>query len=208
MPECGGSARTRRRRCRWTTWFAPSRPRVVERRRVRLTRDVSVRTSQVAPATTTKLIPSATTTPPRPNSSTTTPPSGDPTRRDTLSLAAFAALAAIELVAPDEPGEQGDLGRVVDPCQDGLDGGDEERRPDPVRGHGQEREQRDGLEEVRRDERAAQVPAVDQAAGERTEHDRDRQLDQEQRGRQRARRRLGEDVHRAARPAAASRPCR
>ena len=38
-----------------------------------------------------------------------------------------------QLVGTDEPGQERDLGRVVDPRQDGLDGGDEERRPDPVR---------------------------------------------------------------------------
>ncbi len=70
----------------------------------RLAREVSVRTNQVAPATTTKLIPSATTTPPRPKSSTTTPPSGDPTSRERLSLAAFAALAAISWSGPTSRG--------------------------------------------------------------------------------------------------------
>ena len=100
-----------------------------------------------------------------------------------------------ELIGPHDAREQRDRGRIVDLGERRLGADDHVGRPYAGTGHRQQRHEGHGLGDVRDDDRAPEVPAVDQAAAERAEHERGAEFDDEQDRCRRTGPALDEDVH-------------
>ncbi len=99
-----------------------------------------------------------------------------------------------ELLLADQTRQQSALRRDDDERERRLDDGHEVDEPDRLlRAHEQQRQQRQREREVRDDEHLPAVPAVDDDAGDRAEHDaRDHRRDEDAAGRER---RVGQLVH-------------